>query len=328
MNLHVRTFEDRDYERLSEVLVANDPDSHATPATLRFHDAIQEPRIRSLHLVAADPAAGAVGFGRVMHVWWAYHPRRYRLQLDIDPAWQRHGIGSHMFDRLLAQLIDWDAELVRSDAPRARQQSIAFLEQRGFREWRQRWESVLEVAQANLAPLLHADQRVANQGTTITTFATEARRRGTDRLARNIYDTELVIARDEPGNDPDITEDMSFERFVSVEIETPDALPDGHFLALDSDQLVAVSRVMRDLNHPHILRQGFTGTHPEYRGQGLAQALKLRTIQFARDHGYREIRTSNDFTNEPMLHINDAIGFRRESPRIILERRLDAASDG
>jgi GNAT superfamily N-acetyltransferase len=106
-----------------------------------------------------------------------------------------------------------------------------------------------------------------------------------------------------------------------------DVLPEGHFVAFDGEHVVGVSRVMRDLNHPDVVRQGFTGTHPDYRGQGLALALKLRTIQFARERGYREMRTSNDATNGPMLHINDTIGFRREWALVILERRLDDQAD-
>jgi hypothetical protein len=39
------------------------------------------------------------------------------------------------------------------------------------------------------------------------------------------------------------------------------------------------------------------------------------------------MRTSNDATNAPMLHINDTIGFRRQWALVILERRLDAQAE-
>ncbi len=117
---------------------------------------------------------------------------------------------------------------------------------------------------------------------------------------------------------------MSFERFAATRLDSPDVLPSAHFLALDEERIVGVSRLRRDSRHADVLYQELTGTHPEYRGRGIAQALKLRTIQFARDNGYRRIRTSNDSTNAPMLHINDAIGFQRKAPTIIFERRFDA----
>ncbi len=324
MDLLIRPLVDRDYERLAEIDEAVDSNSATTPQMLRHRNATIEARIRLVHLVADVAGEGVVGSGRLMHIWWAYHPRRYQLRITVDPARQRRGIGSALFDRLVSQLHSWDAELVRAEAPVGREEAVAFLEHRGFREWRRRWSPVLDVASANLSPLLDAEQRVASQGINITTYAAERARRG-QHLARDLYDTDTLISSDEPASERD-GEPMSFERFSAINLDTPEALPDGHFLAFEGDRLVGVSRLLRDLKRSEVLRQDLTGLLPEYRGRGIAQVLKLRTIQFAREHGYREIRTSNDSTNAPMLHINDAIGFKRESPTIIFERRLDESS--
>jgi GNAT superfamily N-acetyltransferase len=319
----IRAFEDRDYERLPEINAAVNPHSSWTPESLRYGDATLEGRVRQLRFVADAQPDGVVGYGQVGHIWWAFHPRRYLLRLQVHPAWQHRGIGAALFDRLLAQLTSWGAALVRADAPASRPEAIAFLERRGFQEWRQRWESVLEVANANLDPLVKADQRLLGQDITITTYADEQACRG-DRLARDVYMADKLFGSDEPAAaGDDGSEFMSFERFAATELDSPDALPSGHFLALDHGLIVGVSRLTRDSRHADVLHQELTGTHLEYRGRGIAQALKLRTIQFAREHGYREIRTSNDSSNAPMLHINDAIGFQRQSPMVIFERRLD-----
>ena len=53
-----------------------------------------------------------------------------------------------------------------------------------------------------------------------------------------------------------------------------------------------------------------------------ALELKLRTVQYGLQHGYCEIRTANDAANAPMLHINAALGFRKQAAIVILERRL------
>ena len=74
---------------------------------------------------------------------------------------------------------------------------------------------------------------------------------------------------------------------------------------------------------PDVVHVGITGTHPDYRGRGIAFALKLLTIDYARQHGIREIRTQNDTRNEPMLHINQSVGFVTEPPWIVYERRFD-----
>ncbi|HEV7663530.1 MAG TPA: GNAT family N-acetyltransferase [Chloroflexota bacterium] len=321
----IRGFENRDYERLAELGTTLDRGYAFTPAMLRHRDATMEPRVRFLRVAAELDNSGVVGFGRIMHIWWNFHPRRFQLRVEVDPRWQRQGIGAALFAHLLATLRGWDPEVVRSESRAGNEAAVSFLEHRGFTEWRRRWESVLDVASANVQPLVTAAARADAADIRIVTYGAEVERRGEATLARQLYDTEMAISRDEPAMEPG-AETMSFERFCAVELDTPDAVAAGHFLALHGEQIVGVSRLMRDLNHPDVLRQAFTGVRPDYRGRGIAQALKLCTIDLARSADYREIRTSNDSSNAPMLHINDVIGFKRETPIVIFERRFDGGS--
>jgi ribosomal protein S18 acetylase RimI-like enzyme len=71
-----------------------------------------------------------------------------------------------------------------------------------------------------------------------------------------------------------------------------------------------------------VTQQGVTAVHPDYRGRGIARALKLRTLEYARQHVYREIRTQMDETNAPMLHVNQAIGFVKHDGFVVFERRV------
>jgi len=50
---------------------------------------------------------------------------------------------------------------------------------------------------------------------------------------------------------------------------------------------------------------------PEYRGRGIAQALKLLLIRFVMQNDRSIIRTFNDVTNPPMIAINEKAGFRQ-----------------
>ncbi len=82
---------------------------------------------------------------------------------------------------------------------------------------------------------------------------------------------------------------VQVRRLAATELQHAEALPDAHFLAYAGDQLVGVSGLARD-RQAATLDQAFTGTHPEFRGRGIAQALKLRTVRYAQAHGYTEIR--------------------------------------
>jgi GNAT superfamily N-acetyltransferase len=54
----------------------------------------------------------------------------------------------------------------------------------------------------------------------------------------------------------------------------------------------------------------FTGTLPEYRGRGLALAVKLASLRWAAARGVTRVFTSNDETNAPMLAVNRRLGYR------------------
>lgn len=322
--LTVRPFRETEYPRLVDVMVRVDPSRSVGADELRHRDETLEPRVRLLRLAvdAADGPGDAVGFGRLMHMWWNFHPRRFNMRIDVDPDWQGQGVGSALFERLMSELITWDPELVRGevrgDAPAAQR----FVEKRGFRELRRRWESVLEVAEAREDAVAASVARAQSSGIEVVRYADEIARRPREDVLQELYAVEARLSMDEPGMDRS-GEVMSFQAFYNHEIGTPKALPDGHFLAKDGDRIVGLSRVLRDPVDQSMLQQGLTGVDPDYRGRGIAQALKVRTIEYARAHGYARIRTSNDSSNEPMLHINMALGFKRETPVIVYERRFD-----
>ena len=66
----------------------------------------------------------------------------------------------------------------------------------------------------------------------------------------------------------------------------------------------------------------FTGTGREYRGRGLALAVKLASTRWAREHGITQIVTTNDETNAPMLAINRRLGYEPAGRRVeyLIER--------
>ncbi|HKY04045.1 MAG TPA: GNAT family N-acetyltransferase, partial [Blastocatellia bacterium] len=70
------------------------------------------------------------------------------------------------------------------------------------------------------------------------------------------------------------------------------------------------------------LASGFTGVVRGHRRQGVATALKMRAVEYAREHGFNLIRAFNNHANLPMLAVNERIGFARRFSYVSLEKCL------
>src|SRR5215211_3126885 len=117
---------------------------------------------------------------------------------------------------------------------------------------------------------------------------------------------EARAGRDEPATDADGS--MQLDQFVSNQIDSPNAVPAATFSLSTASTWICVSRLSRD-SQSATLHVGLTGVHPIYRRRGIAKTLKLRTLEYARREGFREIRAQNETTNTAMLHINAELGF-------------------
>src|SRR5437879_8986843 len=109
-------------------------------------------------------------------------------------------------------------------------------------------------------------------------------------------------------------------------LKNPQLLPEGYFLAKDGSNYVGMSDVHRIDAELSVLSQDDTGVMREYRGRGIATALKLKVIEFGKKNGYRTIKTWNESSNNPILAINIKLGFKRQVGWIMMEKILRSES--
>ena len=101
-------------------------------------------------------------------------------------------------------------------------------------------------------------------------------------------------------------------------------MPEGLYLARRGGEVLAYTSLLREAA-PGDLIVGMTGIRLSARGQGLATALKVRSLLWAQAAGYQQVLTTNDSRNLPMLAVNDRLGFGRQPARIGLVREWPAA---
>ena len=178
------------------------------------------------------------------------------------------------------------------------------------------WELDLEANGERLvAEALEARQAATNAGFELLTLAGW---RDPDRM-RKLYELDERTRQDIPHSLPILAESQAdFERRSNA----PDRPHDRYWIALHHDQPVALSY----LRFPPVrgsVWTGYTCSHPDFRGRGLARGVKLQSLAQAVELRIPFVYTDNDSENAPMLHINERLGYRRRPGFVGHLKRVD-----
>jgi len=240
---------------------------------------------------------------------------RYRLFLAAEPEALRVGVGDLLLDRLMDDLREAGAIKVWHRNYAQRTEVLEFLAARGFVETARVWDLRLDVARTDTTPFLQLIEALEARGITITTFAAE-RERDSSSL-RKLHEFLNAVKADDPQRR--LYTPAPFEA-AERWVRRWDVLPDACFIAKCGDQYIGFT----DLNHiepiPRGIMHGFTGVAREYRWQGIATALKVRAIEYARAHGYQIVRAFNLPAHAGALTLNEKLGFQRHYCYVTVEK--------
>jgi GNAT superfamily N-acetyltransferase len=320
LSLGFREFHPSNYERVVAIYNGNYPGYPLSVAELRSRD---ESVDRTKYLLKRFECVDLeqdriVGYGQLINVPDMYHPRKFTMNLLVDPERQCRGIGRAIYDRIHEELLDRDAILAWTMTKEDLPKRLEFFRRRGFSEKTRNWESRLDLTIAETAPYQRYVDRLLKEGITFTTLAQE-QQNGEDSL-RKIHELVQLIQADMP-REAEFTP-LSYENWVSYSMKNPQLLPEGYIIAKDGPEYVGMSDVHRIDTEPGVLQQDDTGVIREYRGRGIATALKLKITEFGQRNGYRMIKTWNDSVNAAMLAVNVKLGFKRQVGWILMEKIL------
>ena len=128
------------------------------------------------------------------------------------------------------------------------------------------------------------------------------------------------ILEDTPG--AELTHKLDFETWVENILMNPKTPPDGFFVAVCGNQYVGKTHFQIRATIDSLFTN-LTGTRKPFRRRGIAIALKVRSIEWAKANGYRRIVTDNESNNLPMLALNDRLGFKKLPAWIKFEKKLE-----
>ena len=268
--------------------------------------------------VAGDRVAGVGSFDTA---WWTGQPGIYAVDVRVDPGHARQGIGTRLYDALRSRLLQQGAARltgwVRADTADGR----CFAVKLGFRETGQVVQEYrLEVAAADTRTFDGIEERLGAEGLRIASLADL----GTEDTAfLQALQRLWADSGDEPP-DPDGLR-RSFDSWRRSVVDGAGLSPETHWVALDGDAAASRRPVgmtfLKQLSDD-AFENDYTGVASTHRGRGIATALKLRALSWARGRGVRWFHTSSEVSNMAMIRINTRLGYRSGARRLEVGRDL------
>lgn len=319
----IRSFTDADYEGVVTIDNAVYPDYIDTAEEWRFRDAHRDPRCHLERLVAEGPD-GLIGFVSAGHQTYAYDPHRLWIDVEVLAEHRRTGLGSALWESMLRSLEVFEPRKLVSSAREDYTTGRRFLERRGFQETMREWENHLAVATYDPTRFSGHIERVEASGIRLLSLA--ELERDDPECFDKLYETADTISADVPSPD----EHTSTDKTVWIERQRtdPNRMPEGYIVAVDGDRYVGLSTLWASKGEPLDVYTGLTGVRREYRRRGIALAMKLKALEFAKRNELRTVKTWNATSNDGMLAINESLGFVKQPAWIEYAVELERSAEG
>ena len=303
MTIRPFNYSDTDYQAICDVSNAVWPDRPSVPQGTKEHDKRRDPKYHFQRLVV-EKDEGIVASAIYGESDWTHVPGKFFVRMQVHPDHQRQGIGTTLYDRIMSDLAERSPTIFESHAREDRPQGMNFLEKRGYNRTLKEQMSELAVADFDPEPFAWTAGLTEKTGVEIRTVA-ELVAAGVE-WEREMWELEYELLQDVPTDDP-VTK-QPFERWVDWHTH-PSFVPEAYFIAIRDGRFVGVTSLWQSVAEKDKLHTELTGVVRSLRRKGIATALKVRAIDFARDRGARVVRTDNE-ENNPMYDLNVRLGFK------------------
>jgi GNAT superfamily N-acetyltransferase len=304
---------DEDLAHIAGIVCAVTPDNPTSVSEMRWQEEHYPGGRRFIAWLDGVAVAGG-GVGRV----YVYPPEFPGLwgNITVLPEHRRQGVGTAMYAAISDVAREQGKTMLVGRTTSDRPDAIAWMERRGFEEHER-----MKVVRLALVGRTLPDLEVPD-GVEITSL--EAR----PDLVGGVYAVAKEALPDIPGDGPVAPDTL--EEFVMRDVHRA-VVPHGGFaVALEkgTGRVVGYGNLLSPPGTSKIAWHGMTAVARDWRGRGLARALKVSTIHWAAANGLEGLDTANDIDNAPMRAVNRRLGYEPQPDEIYFRGPLAPLREG
>src|SRR5260221_3177087 len=299
--------EPADLAAIVEVVNEVTPDDPSSVDEIRWANATYPGSVRFL----AELDGRTIGVATVGRI--------YMQPPEFDALWatiavrfeaRRLGIGTGLLDAVSTQARKNGKGWLHIPATEARPEGIDFLLNRGFGEYERARMGRLDLR------ALAVPEAAALAGVVLTTLAARL------DLVPAVHRVALEAIPDIPGGcEPDAVGDLP--EFRARDVDRPGIPHEAFMVALDetNGRVIGYASLILQPGSHLIAWHDMTAVDREWRGRGVAGALKRATIRWAINNGLDALETGNDLDNAPMRAVNARLGYRAQPDQLTMRGR-------
>lgn len=260
---------------------------------------------RERYVAACTTTQEIIGYAAVWRTPWTV-PGALSSEFYVDEQHRQQGIGA----ALLTRVIDWarehQAKQLMSEVKDWISETIPFVSKHGFYVDAHVYELRLDLNAALDADSRNIQDAISSLGDSGLSFFPLAKASlPQEEALRKLYALYLETLRDNPGHVDGLPDFSEWQQDAFPSDRTSAELV---FIAADGDDFIGVTTLYHT-DEPGVLYTDYTGVQQEYRGRGIAQALKLLSFHEAKRLGAHTMSTEMEAKNKPMQAVNQKLGY-------------------
>lgn len=245
-----------------------------------------------------------IGSGMICEPWWSYKPGKLYYEINVLKEHRNKGIGSFCLEYVENILDEKRGYKLNTYSKEDYEDGINFLENRGYKVVLREPGSKLTIEKFDFSKFKNIDDKIKSNGIKICSLSELQKNDG--KWQTSLYELYANIMKDVPNND-EMTE-RTFENFKNHKLNAPGFDAGAFFVAIDDKKYIGLSSLLIQKNKPQEYWTDLTGVLRSHRRNGIALALKVKTIKYVKNSNGISIETDNE-ENNPMFGINKFLGF-------------------